>query len=148
MARNRCFRLVLDCLTQTLVLAHLVIKNAGTATATNYLVSLDISNSGAAVARVYIGATSTGVSRPPKELKGFVKVGLNPGETQRVTAPLDTRSFAYYDANSGAWRAPAGTYNLLVGKSSDPIELAGEIDLIRTATQNGRSPIFPEARCQ
>jgi hypothetical protein len=64
-----------------------------------------------------------------------VKVGLKPGETQHVTVPLGTRSFAYYDANSGVWRAAAGTYKVLVGKSSEEIELSGEIKLARTVTE-------------
>jgi len=121
------------------LLAHLTIKNESTGTAAKYLVSFDITNSGvragAEVAQVYITDTGTGVSRPPKELKGFVKVNLKPGETQHVTVPLVTRSFAYYDTNDGAWRAPAGRYRILVGKSSDQIELAGEVNLVGTVTE-------------
>jgi len=73
--------------------------------------------------------------RPPKELKGFVKVSLKPGETRNETVPLDTRSFAYYDEKSGAWRAPAGTYKVLVGKSSEDIEISGEIKLAKIVTE-------------
>jgi beta-glucosidase len=120
-------------------LANLAIKNTSTLTAANYLLSFDITNSGkragAEVAQVYIADTGTSVARPPKELKGFVKVSLKPGETQHLTVPLDTRSFAYYDANGGAWRAAAGTYKVLVGRSSDQIDLAGEITLAKTLVE-------------
>ncbi len=120
--------------------ANLTIRDENTSTVDlKYLVSFDVTNSGrragAEVAEVYMADTGTGVPRPPKELKGFVKVNLKPGETQHVMVPLDTRSFAYYDANGGVWRAQAGTYKILVGKSSDEIELSGEINLATTVTE-------------
>ncbi|MGA8441669.1 MAG: glycoside hydrolase family 3 C-terminal domain-containing protein [Candidatus Sulfotelmatobacter sp.] len=122
----------------TFNLSHLTIKNAG-ASAANYLVSFDVTNSGeragAEVAQLYIADNGTAVPRPPKELKGFVKVSLKPGETQRVTVPLDTRSFAYFDADGKIWRAPAGTYKVLVGQASDEIDLTGEIKLAQTVTE-------------
>ena len=101
--------------------------------------SFDVTNSGkragAGVAQVYIADTGTDGSRAPKELKGFVKVSLKPGETQHVTVPLDMRSFAYFDTNSGLWQAPAGTYKVLVGRSLEQIDLRGEIKLSKTATE-------------
>jgi beta-glucosidase len=75
------------------------------------------------------------VPRAAKELKGFVKVILKPGETQNVSVPLDTRSFAYFDTEKGMWTAPAGTYKVLVGQSSAQIDLTGEIKLASTATE-------------
>ena len=123
----------------TFKVAHLTIKDESTATADKYLVSFDITNSGkragAEVAQVYISDMGTSVSRPPKELKGFAKVSLRPGETQHVTVPLDTRSFAYFDADSKVWRSRAGTYKVLVGESSAQIDLTGEINLARTVTE-------------
>jgi beta-glucosidase len=112
---------------------------SGPMSSPKYLVSFDITNSGkragAEVAQVYVADTGTSVTRPPKELKGFEKVSLKPGETRRVTVPLDTRSFAYFDANREVWQAPADTYKILVGKSSEQIELTGEIKLARTVTE-------------
>jgi beta-glucosidase len=101
-----------------------------------YVASFDITNTGkragAEVAQLYVSApTSSTVPRPPKELKGFVKVNLKPGETQSVTLPLDTRSFAYYDVNDRQWQAPAGNYQVLVGDSSVQIKLTGEVKLDR-----------------
>ena len=54
------------------------------------------------------------VPRPAKELKGFAKVTLKPGETRRVTVPLDLRSLAYYDVAGKQWRAEAGTRRVAV----------------------------------
>ena len=71
-------------------------------------------------------------TRPPKELKGFAKVMLQPGESRTVTIPLDGRAFAYYDTKSRKWRADAGTYGVLVGSSSERIELTGEARLQRS----------------
>ena len=98
-----------------------------------YEVSFDLTNTGTrageAVAQVYIADTHASVPRPPKELKGFGKVSLQPGETRRVTVPLDLRSLAYYDVRGKQWRAEAGTFDVLVGASSEQIELTGKLTL-------------------
>jgi beta-glucosidase len=76
--------------------ANLAVKDESTATADEYILSFDITNSGkragAEVAQVYIAPTGTSVPRPPKELKGFVKLSLKPGEIRHLTVPLDSRS--------------------------------------------------------
>jgi beta-glucosidase len=117
--------------------SHLTINN-GT-TDGKYVVSFDISNAGgrigAEVAQVYVADSGTSVSRPPKELKGFVRINLKPGETQRVQIELNPRSFAFYDTDAGVWRAPAGTYKVLVGQSSAQIELTGEVKIAKTITE-------------
>jgi beta-glucosidase len=104
-----------------------------------YLVSFDVSNSGhrsgAEVAQVYVADTGSVVPRPPKELKGFVKVNLKPGEVQRVKVELNARSFAFYDADAAFWRVPAGRYKVLVGESSAQIELTGEVNIANTITE-------------
>ncbi len=90
-------------------------------------VSFDLTNTGdragAEVAQVYVTDTHSPVPRPPKELKGFVKVRLEPGETQRVTVNLNRRSFAYYDVERGDWAVTPGDFEILVGRSSEAIEL-------------------------
>lgn len=53
-----------------------------------------------------------------------------------MTVPLNTRSFSYYDANAKQWRAEKGTYEVLVGSSSEQIELNGKIDLAQDMTEN------------
>jgi beta-glucosidase len=96
-------------------------------------VSFDVTNTGtregADVAQVYVGATQTKVPRPAKELKGFVKVSLRPGETKKVSVILDSRALSYYDVNAKQWRAEPGDFNVFVGRSSEQIELRGKLTL-------------------
>ncbi|MDX6497434.1 MAG: beta-glucosidase [Blastocatellia bacterium] len=102
-----------------------------------YEVSFDVKNTGtregADVAQVYVGDPQTKVSRPAKELKGFVKVSLRPGETRRVSVMLDSRALSYYDVNAKQWRAEPGDFNVLVGHSSEQIELRGKLTLPTSA---------------
>ncbi len=99
--------------------------------ATPKSVSFDVTNAGqrdgSAVVQLYIGDTHAAVPRPPKELKGFSKVALKAGETRHITLPLDDRSFAYYDIASHQWKAAPGTYDILVGNSSEDIQLKGTV---------------------
>lgn len=81
---------------------------------------------GAEVAQLYIAPPRTGPYRPAKELKGFARVYLTPGESRTVDFPLDDRSFAIW---SDGWKVPAGTYTLLVGSSSADIRLQQEIEM-------------------
>ncbi len=98
-----------------------------------YEVSFDVRNTGtregADVAQVYVGATHTKVPRPEKELKGFVKVSLRPGETKKVSVILDSRALSYYDVAAKQWRAEPGDFNVFVGRSSEQIELRGKLTL-------------------
>ena len=98
-----------------------------------YEVSFDVKNTGrregADVAQVYVGDTHASVPRPAKELKGFFKVRLRPGETRKVSIILDSRALSYYDVNAKQWRAEPGDFNVLVGRSSEQIELRGKLTL-------------------
>ncbi|MGN0753788.1 MAG: glycoside hydrolase family 3 C-terminal domain-containing protein, partial [Aristaeellaceae bacterium] len=91
-------------------------------------VSVNIMNTGsvrgAEVVQLYIAPPGGGLFRPKKELKGFSRVELAPGETQTVTFPLDDRSFAVW---SDGWRVPGGIYTLQIGTSSRDIRLEAEI---------------------
>jgi beta-glucosidase len=99
----------------------------------SYQVSLDVTNTGqregAEVVQVYLGDSHARVARPAKELKGFARVELHPGETKRVTVPLDSRAFSYYEADAKQWRHDPDIFDVLVGHSSDQIELRGKITL-------------------
>jgi beta-glucosidase len=64
------------------------------------------------------------VPRPPRELKGFVKVTLKPGQSRRVTVKLDDRAFAFWD---GGWRIEPGLFRIHVGSSSRDIRLTGRL---------------------
>jgi beta-glucosidase len=95
-----------------------------------YDVSFNVTNTGgregADVAQLYVGDTHSKVARPAKELKGFSKVSLHPGETRRVMIRLYPRSFSYYDADAKRWRTDPGDFDILVGRSSEQIELRGK----------------------
>jgi beta-glucosidase len=86
---------------------------------------------GAEVAELYVGDSHASVRRPVKELKGFAKVALQPGETGRVTLTLDRRAFSYYDVKKKDWNAEPGAFAVLVGSSSAKIELQGTFHLSR-----------------
>jgi beta-glucosidase len=69
------------------------------------------------------------VPRPPKELKRFARIELAPGETKRVQLLLDRRALSYFDVATRSWRAAPGTFEILVGASSQRIELSGKLAL-------------------
>lgn len=74
------------------------------------------------VAQLYVQPSKPLVDRPEKELKGFSKVYLKPGESKTVTIALDSRSFAYYSANSVSWNVDR-KFKVLVGKDSENLTL-------------------------
>ena len=96
-------------------------------------VSFEVTNTGgregADVAQVYVGDTHSHVPRPMKELKGFARVELKPGQTRRVTVKLDRRSLSYYDVPRRQWTAEPGSFDVLVGRSVDDIVLRGTLRL-------------------
>jgi beta-glucosidase len=84
---------------------------------------------GAAVPQLYVSAPKSSVPRPNKELKGFAKLMLQPGESRQVVLPLDARSFAYFDVAGKRWRADSGVYRVLIGESTEQIVLSGAVKL-------------------
>jgi beta-glucosidase len=94
-------------------------------------VSFDLVNTGnragAEIAEVYVGEAKASIPRPVRELKGFAKVSLHPGESRRVSVVLDRRAFSYYDVKRHGWTADAGDFQVLVGRSSAQIELTGTV---------------------
>jgi len=113
--------------------ANLAVKPVAGAAST-YEVSFDVSNTGsragADVAQVYAAEPKSAVPRPPKELKGFTKLTLAPGETKRASVTLDARAFQYYDVKAKGWRSGPGPFDILVGRSSDQIELRGQATVV------------------
>ncbi len=81
---------------------------------------------GSEVVQVYVAPPASLVPRPVKELKGFSKVELKPGEEKEVSISLDFRAFAYWD---GKWRVTKGAYRILVGSSSRDIRLCSDLSL-------------------
>jgi len=98
-------------------------------------VSFNVTNTGnregAEVAELYVSDHNANVSRPVKELKGFAKVNLKPGETQKVSITLDSRAFSYYDPKIRKWTASPGEFGVMVGKSVGDIDLRGVLRLMQ-----------------
>ena len=78
---------------------------------------------GAEVVQLYVAAPQNGIHRPVRELKGFRKVFLQPGESKTVKFELNDRSFAVWQ---GSWKVPGGTYAVQIANLSADIEVAGE----------------------
>ena len=124
--------------------ANLKIKPADSTTKSNglaaplYQISFDVTNTGtregADVAQVYVSDPQSRVPRPAKELKGFARINLQPGETKTSTITLDSRAFAYYDTAAKQWRTDATEYQILVGRSSQDIQLRGAVTPPAAAT--------------
>jgi len=100
--------------------------SAGTLTPSETLtVTVDVTNTGTRagqeVVQLYVRDPRSTLARPEKELKGFAKVALSPGETRAVSLTLDMRALAYYDDARAAWVAEAGEFEALVGASSADI---------------------------
>ena len=98
-----------------------------------FQISFDVTNTGsragADVAQIYVAEPHAKVPRPAKELKGFARIELKPGETKTSTVTLSGRSFSYYDAEAKQWRADPGEFQILVGRSSQDIVLRGSLTL-------------------
>jgi len=99
----------------------------------NITVSFDVANTGqregATVAQVYIGDPSARVKRPAKELKGFEKVRLGPGDTHHVSVTLDRRSLAYWSEDKKGWQVDPGKFVVFVGDASDNTPLNQEFQV-------------------
>ncbi len=87
---------------------HATIRNAG-------------KRAGKEVVQLYVTERAASLPRPPKELKGFTKVALQPGETCEVHFELDARAFSFYDPIQSQWRWEPGEFEILVGSSSRDI---------------------------
>jgi beta-glucosidase len=82
---------------------------------------------GAEIVQVYVHPVHAPVARPEKELKGFAKVALAPGESRDVTVTLAPRDFAYWDIGRHDWTVAPGEYEILVGRASDRITLQATV---------------------
>ena len=77
---------------------------------------------GAEVAQLYISDVKSSLPRPTKELKGFEKIFLNPGEEKEVSITVDKAALSFFDADKHAWVAEPGDFEALIGNSSDNIK--------------------------
>jgi beta-glucosidase len=100
----------------------------------SFTVICEITNSGdrygAEIAQLYVQDIECSVERPLKELKGFKKVFLKPGENKTVTFELDKNALSFFDEKSNSWKAEKGLFNILIGSSSRDIRLEGQIEYL------------------
>lgn len=100
-------------------------------------VSVKVTNTGTMqgkeVVQLYVKDILSNVVRPEKELKGFAKVDLQPGETKLVNFTLDSRAFAYYNVKLKNWHVETGEFEILVGASSQEILLTESVVVESTA---------------
>lgn len=89
---------------------------------------------GAEVAQVYVRPEQSSLPRPVKELKGFAKLMLKPGEKKSVSINLGKDAFAYYDDKKSSWVADQGAYQIQVGASSRDLRLTENFKLNETST--------------
>jgi beta-glucosidase len=100
-------------------------------TASSTSVQVTVANTGTragtAVPQLYLGLPSAGVDvpQPPRQLKGYAKVALAPGQSKRVTFPLTSRSLAYWNQGAKAWKVAGGCYKVMVGGSERDIAQTG-----------------------
>lgn len=101
-------------------------------------VSLTVTNTGSVagteIVQLYIAKKNSELFRPAKELKGFARVTLAPGEKQRITIMLDDKAFRFWNVKTNRWEIEGGEYELLVGASVEDIRLCGKISVHGTAT--------------
>ncbi|MDR1220142.1 MAG: glycoside hydrolase family 3 C-terminal domain-containing protein [Treponema sp.] len=97
-------------------------------------VSADVTNTGKVVGKeavqLYIEDKTGAAIRPLRELKGFDKVSLAPGETKRVVFTLDKRSFAWYHTELGDWYCASGEYAVVIGASSRDLRLSAMVQVV------------------
>jgi beta-glucosidase len=104
-----------------------VTNNGGTNMTVTYTLKNTGRMDGAESSQVYVHQTNTPVERPVKELKGFSKVFLKKGESQTVTVKLDADAFSYYKVDKAAFGYDPGTFEVIVGASSEDIRLRGNV---------------------
>ena len=96
-------------------------------------VSVDVTNTGACagkeVVQLYVSAKESAMKRPVRELRGFDKVELQPGETKTVSFTLDRRAFAYWSVQIHDWHVESGAYEIQIGKSAQKIILTETVQV-------------------
>ena len=114
-------------------LANLRLSRSSMALGDSLKVTVSVTNTGkragAEVVQLYIHDAKASVDRPYKELKGFGKVFLQPGETKDVDITIGKDALSFYDEASASWKAEAGVFTALIGDASDNITLKKDFRL-------------------
>lgn len=102
-------------------------------------VSFTVTNTGSfagkEISQLYISAPGKMVFTPERELKGFAKTSLEPGESKRVTIALDDKAFRYWNVKTGSWEREGGDYVIAVGRSAEDIVLRSTVSIKGTTTE-------------
>ena len=93
--------------------------------------------SGTEIAQLYVGKSSETVFRPVRELKGFVRVELQPGEEKEVRIGFDDKTFRFYDTRTDSWEIESGTYQIMIGENAQQMVLEGALDVKGTVENGG-----------
>lgn len=86
---------------------------------------------GAEVVQLYVHDDKASVERPYKELKGFAKVSLKPGESKDVEISIDRRALSFWDETTNGWKVEPGKFTILVGNASDNLTLKTNIKIVK-----------------
>ena len=118
----------------TFTLGKPVVSSATVKPGDSFTVTVAVTNTGsvagAEVVQLYVADPDASVPRPPKELKGFRKVFLKPGETTQVSMTLTTRDLSFWDVTTHGWKAEPGVFDILVGQSSRKITGQQRVPLV------------------
>ncbi len=110
-------------------------------------VSFTVTNTGSMrggeVPQLYVADKHSRLPRPPKELKHFTKIYLEPGESREIVFTLNERDFAYYDPAFSSWVVDSGTFELIIGSSSQDVRLRADVTV--TDTQKRALPITSDS---
>lgn len=112
----------------TFAYSNLKVTPAGKGATVTFTVKNTGAKGGAEVAQVYVKQQKSLLPRPEKELKGFEKLTLQPGQSKTVTITLDEAAFQYYNDLNMQWVSEKGAFDILVGSSSGDIRLNGKIN--------------------
>jgi beta-glucosidase len=113
--------------------ANLALSSTTTDARGKLTVSIDVKNSGDRagdeVVQLYVHERAPKVKRPAKELRGFRRITLRPGETSAVTFELPAEKLAYYDVRAHAFRVNPGAFDVMVGSSSADIRATARVEV-------------------
>ena len=91
---------------------------------------------GTEITQLYVGKQSD-IFRPVRELKGFKRVELEPGEEKEVQILFDDSSFRFYDTRTDSWEIESGTYQIMIGENAEHMLLEDTLDVVGTVENGG-----------
>ena len=95
---------------------------------------------GVEIPQLYVGKESKTVFRPVRELKGFARVELEPGEEKEVVIAFDDKAFRFFDTRTNTWEVESGVYHIMVGRNANEIELTSDVKVEGSVTDGRYTP--------